>query len=205
MKNKSNELLEGGYNKILHLINFDFLFNIGFMSSIGMILINHFNPIISSKLYINELLENYGQYIGLIIIVSIFYYLYVIYKKLSYRIKISKRMRFGLKYIKNLNTVEEELIIKMFYNFRNKEFDKYGVVDILHGPSGIVKELQDVGVMRLQGSIYGKINLFQAPYVLNKKCLKYLNRKYRNKTIERDYGKIIIKEREKHENTTKEN
>jgi len=27
MKNKSNELLEGGYNKILHLINFDFLFN----------------------------------------------------------------------------------------------------------------------------------------------------------------------------------
>ena len=31
-----------------------------------MILINHFNPIISSKLHINELLESYGQYIGLV-------------------------------------------------------------------------------------------------------------------------------------------
>lgn len=104
MKNISKELLEGRYNETLHLINFDFLFAIGLMSSVSIILINHFNPIISSKLYINEFLENYGQYTGLIIIISIFYYLYVIYKRLSYGIKNLKRMRSGLKYIKNLDT-----------------------------------------------------------------------------------------------------
>lgn len=194
MENKFKEFLEGAY-KTLYSINFDFLFAIGLMSSASMILINYFSPLISSKLYINELLENYGQYTGLIIIMSIFYYLYVIYKRLSYRIKNSKRMRSGLKYIKKLDTDEEELVIKMFYNFTSEKFGKHGVVNTFDGPSGIVKELHDVGVMRLQA--YKMIDACKVPYVLNEKCLKYLNRKYRNKTIEIHYGRVIIKNRSK--------
>lgn len=83
----------------------------------------------------------------------------------------------------------------MFYNFTSEKFDKHGVVNIFDGTSGIVKELHDVGVIRLQA--YEMIDAFKVPYVLNEKHLKYLNRKYRNKTIELYYGKVIIKKRSK--------